>query len=447
LVILYTGQEALNNENARLDSRYKRVINASEEKSIALVKSAQETGPTVVGLLEKARSETATLAAGSAEDAAAQIKSKRDNLLRSIQSDGLVAQPEAFVDLSYHDALNRLYETFRAERDLRKTAEDRAKELETQVTQLVEASGQQKNDFEKRAKEATQQLAQCETDRAAYRAERDKVVEKLEREFEDSRKKSDAELTNARTQRQVAEGRLTDLQKRLAAQQDRMGELTIGPEKLATARQPDGRVLTAVPGDDVVYVDLGKSQGLVLGLHFAVYSARTGIPDDGKAKAQIEVVGIGNSSAECRIVSVAGGEIIMEGDLIANPIYDRDRPLSFVVLGEFDLDRDGAFDRNGAATVEALVTTWGGQVSGEVTPLTDFVVLGAAPKKPKATAEGGAAAGASGTTPPPSNDPVVRAWNRYQEVLGLAKSLSVPILTQDTFLNFLGYRGGRMAGR
>ena len=440
LVILYTGQADLLNENTRLQSAYRRVITSSEEKSLELVKSAQEGGPTVVGLLEEARSQTAALATGASTDDVGEVRTKRDQLLRTIQTEALVSKPDAFADASYHDSLSRVYESFRAERELRKTAEDRASQLESQVTQLVEGSGQQKNDFEKRAKDTVQQLAQCEADRAAYRGERDKVVEKLEKEFDETRKRNDVELTSERQQRAAAEKRLTELQKRLAAQQERLGELLIGPEKLATARQPDGRILTAVPGDDVVYVDLGRSEGLVLGLQFAVYSAAGGIPDDGRAKAQVEVVSIGASSSECRIVSVAGGEVIVEGDLIANPVYDRDRPLTFVVLGQFDLDRDGVFDTGGGATVEALITNWGGRVSAEVTPLTDFVVLGAAPKRPKPSSDG---AGAGGTAPPA--DPVAKAWNRYREVSESAKTLSVPILTQDVFLNFLGYRGGRLA--
>jgi hypothetical protein len=284
-----------------------------------------------------------------------------------------------------------------------------------------------------------QQLAQCETDRAAYRAERDKVVEKLEREFEDARKRNDAELTKERQQRGAAEKRLGETQKRLSAQQERLGELMIGPEKLATARQPDGKVLTAVPGDNVVYVNLGRSHGLVLGLQFAVYSSRTGIPDDGRGKAQVEIVSIGPSSSEARIVNVVPGEAIVEGDLIANPVYDRDRPLSFVVVGQFDLDRDGVFDPQGPATVEALITNWGAKVTTDLNPLTDFVVLGAAPRRPKPTAEG--ATGSATAT----SDPVAKAWKRYQEVSEQAKTLSVPILSQDLFLNFLGYRGGRVA--
>ncbi len=437
LVILYTGQEDLHSENNRLQSANRRLISPAEDKAIELVKSAQETGPTVVGLLEEARSQTAAMASGEASDGASAVRTKRDQLLRLIRTEGSVSKPDVFEDVSYHDALIRMYEAFKGEHGLRQTAEDRAGQLETQMTQLVEAGTNQKDDFDKRTKETSQQLSQCETDRGTYRAERDKVVEKIERDFEASSKRNDADLTKERQQRQAAEKRLVDLQKRLAAQQEKLGGLLIGPEKLATARQPDGKVLTAVPGDSAVYINLGRQHGLTLGLRFAVYSAQTGIPEDGRAKAQIEVVSISDSSAECRIVSVAANEVILEGDLIANPVYDPNRPLTFVVLGEFDLNRDGLPDRDGAATLESLITHWGGTVSTELTPLTDFVVLGAAPRRPKAAGEGADQAG-----PSAAKDPAQRAWARYNELLDSAKTLSVPILTQDVFLNFLGY-GGR----
>jgi len=365
-------------------------------------------------------------------------------VLRTIQSDSLVPKADAFQDLSLHEALTRLYESFKAELDLRQAAEDRATQLEGEAAQYVEASAKQKDDFEKRAKETVQQLAQCESDRSTYRGDRDKVVEKLEREFEDGRKRNDVELTKERQARAAAEKRLVDLQRRLAAQQERLGDLLIGPEKLATARQPDGKVLTAVPGDDAVYVNLGRRHGLVLGLQFAVYSSQTGIPEDGRGKAQVEVVSIGESSSECGIVSVSGNQVIVANDLIANPVFDPDRPLTFVVLGEFDLDRDGNLDRDGAGTLEALITNWGGKVAGEVTPLTDFLVLGAAPRRPKSPAEAGAAGSAPAAAP---SDPTAIAWNRYNEISDQAKTMSVPTLTQDVFLNFLGYGGRRYVGR
>lgn len=435
LVILYTGQEDLNVNNARLQAANNKLISPQEEKSIELVRSAQEGGPTVVGLLEDARKQTARLTTGEETDNPGAIRSKRDQVLRNVRDEGLVPKPDAYQDISYHEALTRLYEVYKGELDSRRNAEERETDLKAQTAAVIEAGSRQKDDFDKRSKETAQQLSQCEADRAAYRAERDKAVEKLERDFEDSRAKNTEDLTKERQRRQAAEQRLVEFQKRFAAQQEKMGGLAIGPEKLATARQPDGRILTAVPGDDVVYIDLGREDALTLGLQFAVYSATTGIPEDGRGKAQIEVVSISPSSAECKIVSLRGNEVILQGDWIANPIYDRDRPLSFLVLGEFDLNRDGIMDRDGAATLESLVKNWGGKVETELTPLTDFVVLGIAPRRAKPAAE--SAPGSSTQWSTGGSKPSV--WDRYQETVENAKSLSVPVMSQDVFLNFLGY--------
>ncbi len=437
LVILYTGQAEITEHNGRLLAENRRLISSAESKSIEQVKDASESGPTVVGLLEAERSRTATLATGDAANSAAEVRTKRDQLLRLMHTEGQLSNADAFVDASYHDALVRLYEIYKAEHALRQTAEGRAAELETQVTQFVEAGAEQMNNFDKQAKDTARQLEQVEAERDDYRKKRDNDVEELAREFKDGRARNDADLTKERQQRATAEKAVEDLQKRLSAQEEKLGGLRLGPEKLSTARQPDGKILTAVPGDSVVYINLGRQHALTLGMRFAVYSARTGIPEDGRAKAQIEVVSISDNSAECRIVGVAGNEVILESDLIANPVYDPNRPLSFVVLGVFDLDRDGLPDRDGAATLESLIANWGGTISADLTPLTDFVILGEAPRRPKAAGEG-ADQGATA----PANDPVALAWTRYFDMLDSAKTLAVPRLTQDVFLNFLGY-GGR----
>jgi len=133
--------------------------------------------------------------------------------------------------------------------------------------------------------------------------------------------------------------------------------------------------------------------------------------------------------------------MILEADLIANPVYDPARSLIFVVLGEFDRNHDGLPDRDGAAWIESLITNWGGKVSTELSPLTDFVVLGAAPRRPKSTGEG-----ADQTAQAAAKDSNQKAWTTYNELLESAKTLAVPILPQDVFLNFLGY-GGRSITR
>jgi hypothetical protein len=427
LILLYTNQEEFKNENNRLKAANSKLISSSEMSSIAIVGGAREGGPTAVGLLEQERAATAELATGGAEDSSGAVQTKLDQMLASIRAENVVTQADSYEGISYHDALDRLYTAYKAERNRRGTAEKQVGEMESQVATVIEADAARQNEFEQKTKEVSDKLGQCETARNTFRDERDKALAKLEQDLEDTRRQSTDELTTERQARLFAEKRFTELQQRYTAQQAKLGDLLIGPEDLVTARQPDGNILSAVPGDDIVYINLGKKDTMTLGMQFGVYSADTGIPADGRAKAYVEVASISDNSAECRITRIAPGRVILEGDLIANPIYDPAHKPTFVVIGEFDLNRDGVLDRNGADAIESLIRSWGGQTSDELTPLTDFVVLGAAPRKPRP-------GGQSGLQPIGAE-----AWEHFNTTTETAMNLSVPIMTQDTFLNFLGY--------
>jgi len=431
LVILYTGQAELEDKNAKLEASYARTVNSQQERSIDLIKSANAGGPTMVGLLEEARSTTAQLATGEGTDAPAAVKTKRDQVIAAIKADGLVANPETFADLSYHQALTQLYESFKAAQNVRKAAETRMAQLEAQMTAMVEAETTLKAEFEKNARSMSEQLAQAEAERTAYRSERDKQIETIQKNQDEAQKRHDAELTTARQDKLTAEQETGAVQKRLTTFQTKVGGLMPGPQKLSTARKPDGQILTAAPGERVVYINLGRKDALTLGMPFAVYSAQTGIPADGKPKAQIEVASISDSSAECRIVNVAVNSVILEGDLIANPIYDPDNPMSFVVAGDFDLDRDGLSTPNDTKVIEDLVRKWGGKVTDELTPLTDFVVLGVKPRAPRTAGGPGAE---PGQAPPPNP-----AAERYDRVMSQSSKFSIPVLGQEVLLNYLGY--------
>jgi hypothetical protein len=271
-----------------------------------------------------------------------------------------------------------------------------------------------------------------EAARARYREECDQSIARLEREFDDRRRQTEDDLTRERQTNATLRGQVDRLEARLEAFQERFADVLPGPKKLVTARQPDGRILTAIPGDEVVYIDRGRKDRLTLGLRFAVYPTDTGIPADGQAKAQIEVVSIFDESAECKKNRVDNGQVILPGDLIANPIYDENRPVRFVVVGEFDLDHDGTMDRNGATVIEAMIADWGGTVSAQMTALTDFVVLGAVPRQPRPVRDSSAEGAAR-------FDRMKQVYDHYEETRKTAYSLAVPILRQDVFLNFLGY--------
>ncbi len=432
LVILYTGQEELNTENKRLVEASSKLISSTEQRSVALASSARSGGPTVVGLLEGARSETATLATGNAADDVAAIRNERDKLSDAIQSDKLVPNPRKFRDVSLLEGWSTLYNEYKAAHALLETTRQGAAELEKEVNRLVEMNATQKNDFDKKASDLASQLAEVEEDRSRFRKERDDAMAKQEQEFATRLKQNDDELTQERQQFAKLSKHNAALQDRFRAQQEKFGDVLIGPTSLSTARQPDGNVLTAVPGDGMVYIDLGSNDRLTLGMRFSIYALDTGIPADGRSKAQIEVVSIGPTSSECKIIRIAANQVILEGDLIGNPIYDPNRPLTFMAFGDFDLDHDRTIDSDGLETIQAIISEWGGDTVNELTALTDFVVLGAAPHRPRSSQP-------DGQNLSDRARKIRDRWDNYQESLTAANSLAVPVLTQDVFLNFLGY--------
>ncbi len=439
LVILYTGQEDLNNEIAQVRTENAQIVSSQERRSIELVKSARAGGPTVVGLMEQARADTALLATGDPADDPGSVRAKRDQVLSAIRDDGLVKKPNSYEDVSLQQALGMLYEAYRTENALRTELAKRAGDLEVEVTRLVEENSAMKTDFEARAAEMTASLTEAERARESFRTERDASLASIEQEFAQVSEQNTGTLTKERQLRQECEVNLAEAQERFRVLRRKLGDMMVGPEELATVRTPDGKILTAVPGDEVVYVDLGRRDGLTLGLQFAVYSADTGIPVDGRSKAQVEVVSINATSAECRIVRQGRNQVILSGDLIANPIYDPSRPMVFVVTGSFDLNRDGVKDSDGAGAVASLVRNWGGTVSPELTPLTDFVVVGTAPRRPRPDSQ---------VAPDrvELNRSRREAWDAYTKILSTAQNLSIPMMTQEVFLNFLGY-SDRYAGR
>jgi len=431
---VYTGQEQLQNEVDQARKDKDRLISTEQERSVPLVQTVKPGGETLVGLIWEERNEIARLATGVSGDDPAAVQGKRDQQLRTIRSERLVSDPGHYEDLSYEEALSTLYGEFGTKVGLQREAAGRVQELQAEVERQVELNAQQKNELDVRAKELGDQLTQEQTARTEYRADRDAEIARIRQEYEQRTAETERDLTAERETVAMLEERVDVLQERLTAMQDKFGELMMGPEPLSTARRADGRILTAMPGDNVVYIDLGQKDQLTLGLQFAVYSSDSGIPTNGRSKAQIEVVSMSQGSAECKILRVAPRETILAGDLVANPVYDPNRSLRFLVLGDFDLDHDGAVDQSGAATIESMIDHWGGQTVTELSALTDFVVIGRAPRRPRRVTD-------ASSEQSRRAEAKQQLYDQYVNTVDSAKSLAVPIMTQEVFLNFLGFAG------
>jgi hypothetical protein len=222
--------------------------------------------------------------------------------------------------------------------------------------------------------------------------------------------------------------------------------------------QADGRVIANLPDENLVYVDLGKDDHLVLGMTFEVFDSVRGVRVDEygqmRGKATIEIVDISDHSAAGRVIRSSASAPVLANDVIANMVYDQSRVFKFYVFGEFDLDGDGQYTISDHDAVVRRIESWGGKVvdvskrnqslastfgketaDKVVLPLdTDFVVIGQEPELPQAVAPG-------------ERDPIKirkavldkQRWDEYMRLRNEAISLSVPVINHNRFLALIGH--------
>ncbi|HEY3246229.1 MAG TPA: hypothetical protein VGM03_23035 [Phycisphaerae bacterium] len=451
LVLLYTDQEGLKNELRTLREDKSKLLGAGEERSISLYSAARADGTSLAKLLDQARIQTAKLITAtesendvpsltqkvsSAKDAASKLIKSIDEEQRGETSqgdgEGRGAYAASFVTTGLLDAFKSLTAILESEHARLVSAEDEKRQLNQRATQLASDMQNQREQFEKTVAEINTQMGDIEKSRTASRTDRDKQIADMQQRVDELNRVYRGDIQKVKVEAEMAKGALAEMKARDKARMEKLGDLQIGPQPLVPARKADGTVVEAKAGEDIVYIDLGRGMHLVPGMNFAVYPAGAAIPTEGRAKARIQVQRIFERTSECKVVELLGNQVVRVGDQIANPIYDRKRPMKFRVLGEFDLNGDGTPDPQAVGTFEAIIKDWNGMVADRVGPDVDFVVLGIAPRRPVTVGD---------TSPERKERDALaqRLFDDYNAELDKARNLGIPILVQDVFLNFLGY--------
>jgi len=224
----------------------------------------------------------------------------------------------------------------------------------------------------------------------------------------------------------------------LKSEKEKLSRIEPGPEREVLAYDPDGQIILIDDQAQVVHLNIGIDDHVYQGLTFTVYDRGTSVPEDGKGKAEIEVFDVAKTYSAARITKSELRKPILQGDIVANLIWDSDRTNEFVIAGDFDLDNDGMIDSNGEEKIKALIEKWGGKVADSISIDTDFLVLGKQPQvlqKP--------------TLDELDIDPramevynaSLRRLNRFNELRNQAQTLWIPVFTYDRFLYFIGYEG------
>jgi len=295
-----------------------------------------------------------------------------------------------------------------------------------------------RDEFEQGVAEQKEETARIEQEKAEQLAAKDEQLATQQAEAEAiSKEFSDLKVEQQRKDREY-DIAMTRLKEELENLRDQVRVYKVGgfdPYDILT--KADGRVLRAVPGSDVIYINLGKKDRIRPGLTFEVYSPiGGGRRQDFRGKASVEVTTVLETTAECRVLRGTPERPIVEGDVVVNIAYERNRLPKFVVRGEFDLDYDREIDWNGSEKVGAVIRAWGGQVVEEIDETTDFLVIGLGPQTPTLSTER------------PVSD-VIRnladarldKLDEYRGDVDQARTLSIPVITQSQFLFLTGYSG------
>lgn len=204
----------------------------------------------------------------------------------------------------------------------------------------------------------------------------------------------------------------------------------------------DARVVGTNPAAGQVYIGVGRNQHVVLGMTFEVYSVGTVITPDAEGvyppgKAAVEVVRVDENSSLARITRQTRGQPVIQGDAVANAIYDPKKVYTFTVFGSFDTNNDEIATPQEAADIETLIKGWGGKITEGITGDTDFLVLGSRPILP----------------PEPKPDDPIELIQRYlrlkqnaqkyDELFDAATRTSIPVLNQNRLMTLTGLAGQR----
>jgi hypothetical protein len=383
--------------------------------------------------LQRHLSDIALHVIGDPIDQPAEIKQRINTALTSILQDELVTKANIPADAAVLTVLRDLYETWLSDVDALETMTDERDRLSRELKQQTEIARTAAADFDAKRSELETRFQQLEQQSKTHQEAWDKQVTELKEQLAGAEAAASKQLDTEREKSRQQAEKLAEQQARLDELVARLAEFRPSAERLSLLQLKDGTVVDAVAGEDIVYIDLGRANGIKPGMTFAVYSAVRGIPPDGKGKASVKVINVFETASECLATTTTEGDPVLPGDIVANPVYDRSRRLAFAVAGDFDLDFDGKIDDPGGERVMQIIESAGSRVVDKIDTRTDFIVLGTEP--PGVVAD----EAAGGADVQAFSAKLQAARKAFESARAEARALSIPVLTRTQFLHFIGF--------
>jgi hypothetical protein len=218
-------------------------------------------------------------------------------------------------------------------------------------------------------------------ERGRITAEKDKVAAQLAEK--DKRAKTDVDRVSK--ERDGAIAQLTQVTQTVGAMKARLDE--VKSTEVDLFENPDGKVTWVNQKQRLVWINVGRADGLLRQTTFSVFDHDINGVSNAKPKGRIEVIRLSDDHmAECRILEDAASNPILPSDVIHTPSWSPGQRIHFAMAGFMDLDDDGINDYN---LVRNIVTLNGGVIDAElkedgtrvgaITVNTRYLILGERP--------------------------------------------------------------------
>lgn len=340
--------------------------------------------------LEDARKGAGLVIAGLTGNQADTAQAARDRLeaaLATIRSEARVSDPDQMTtSAGAISVVERLYQLYTAQLDANEDLTTNFEKANTDLKSALAANVELQQKFGDDLGKLRERVDELQTAKSDFERLKSGETQALATQIGDKQDALDALRKDQVALRRRLRDELVKRESLLTQQRDAIASLR-GPgaeagQELAIARKGLGKIIRALPGNSLVHVNLGRDNGVRLGMTFAVYNADERVPADGRGKSNLEVVSVGRRTAECRVTTRPSPDNpILEGDKIGNIVLSREgsKKPRFCIVGQFDIDFDGQVDVRGSDAIAALVRRYGGEVVDHVDAMTDYLVVGLEP--------------------------------------------------------------------
>lgn len=427
-VVFYSKWSKAEGEVAQLETNYEEIIRSGERTSetvqAALRLSREDRdSKSLVDYLLRENNEIARIATGSTNLTADQVRQR----VTSVADNDSVALTQVVTRLESEIA--------RRDAELA-SAQERLDRLQADINAEMARISAVEQSAQATAAEATGRVGGYRDEVEGLRGRVEGFEQRVQREIASDRGEYQSNLRDRDDQIAELNQQVLALQDQVRRLRGEGGSDSVKPQdEFALV---DGEIAAVTPSDNSVVITLGRRDKLVIGMLFSVYSSAAEIrPAPGTSvyspgKAVIEIIGMDESSARCRVVRASRGNPVIVGDVIANPVYDPDKTYNFVVFGEFDVNRDGNATPYERDALVAVIERWGGEVIDDISGDLDFLVLGRRPSEPLQPAP---------NAPRPIYEQYLRekaAVDRYQSLFDEASNASIPVLNENRLRTLIG---------